>query len=213
MPLEQIRVRIYGHPLYLNEQREYDKLFNPWGAYVLEIDAGTYSGYDVRFVRVKLEVCDRSLIPAKHLLPYRNPNGQRKVHDLEFEIKSDKSETLNAWARRKGGRQYPNGTEFGQTLDPAVVQPPPPPPNTGEGGFVVNGNGLVLRNNNRVFAFETINLDVEVEARLGTGANVVETNTQLTEEVVVSSGVTSDQHNRDVVMMMQDSDTGGRERQ
>lgn len=28
MPLEQIWVRIYGYPMFMNEQAEYDKLFN-----------------------------------------------------------------------------------------------------------------------------------------------------------------------------------------
>lgn len=161
MNLDQIWVRVYGYPLFLNEKREYEKLFNPWGAYVLEIDAGTDSGYDVRFIRVKLEICDRSLIPLKHLMPYRKPNGQRKLYDLEFEIESDKSETLNAWAGRKEGRPYPNGTAFGQNPPPAGAQQPPPPaqPPQGDGGFVFNGSELVLQNTSRIVATETPHVD------------------------------------------------------
>lgn len=148
MPLEVVWVRVYGFPLFMNDQVEYDKIFNPWGAYVLEIDAGTHSGYDVQFVRLKLEICDRALIPVKQKVPYKNPEGKRALYDLEIDIETEKSENLHAWASRKAGRPYPNGTEFG-----SLPVPPPPPPPTGgqgggtrqEGGFVFNGNNIVLR--------------------------------------------------------------------
>lgn len=65
------------------------------------MDVATHGGYDVRFVRVKLEVCDRSLIPAKHMMPFKNPEGQRRLHELEFEIESEKTEGVNAWVGRK----------------------------------------------------------------------------------------------------------------
>lgn len=151
-PLEEIWVRVYGFPMFMNDLVEYEKIFNPWGAYVLEVDAGTHSECDVRFVRLRLEVCSQHLIPQTHLVPYRNLAGKKGLYHLEIEIEGDKSESLHAWARRKNGRPYPSGTEFGQTPGSGSASEPTGNANqpTGERGFFFSSNTLLLKSaNNR----------------------------------------------------------------
>lgn len=41
MPMEVLWVRIYGYSLFMNDKSEYEKKFNPFGAYALEIDTVT----------------------------------------------------------------------------------------------------------------------------------------------------------------------------
>lgn len=113
-PLQSVWVRIYGFPLYFNDLDEYERIFNPFGAFVLEVDPGTHSGYDVRFVRIRFGVCDLALLPRKHHAPYRNAAGFMSVYDLELEIETPATEAIAAWRARLQGRPYPNGTEFGQ---------------------------------------------------------------------------------------------------
>lgn len=132
--LEEIWVRLYGFPLFMNDLVEYEKISNPWRAYVLEIDAGTHSGCDVRFFRLRLEICSRHLIPKSHLVPYRNPAGKTGLYDLEIEIEGEKFESLHAWVGRKKGRPYPSGTEFSQTPGSSGLSRDANQP-SGEGGF------------------------------------------------------------------------------
>lgn len=85
----------------MNEWLQYEKLFNPFGEYVIEIDTATNSGHDVRFVCLRLEICDRKLIHKSHLVPYKSPSAKRCLYNLDTEIETDKAESLSAWARRK----------------------------------------------------------------------------------------------------------------
>lgn len=63
MPLEVIWVRVYVFPMVMNEWIEIEHIFNPFGAFLLKIDTATDNGYDVHFLRLKVEVCDRNRIP------------------------------------------------------------------------------------------------------------------------------------------------------
>lgn len=103
LPFEVIWIRVYGFPLVMNKWSEIEKVFNPFGAYLLEINPATNSGYDIHFLRLKLEMCDRKRILSQ-LVPLRNVAGKRSMYDLDIEIKTEKTESLNAWARRKAGR-------------------------------------------------------------------------------------------------------------
>lgn len=114
LPLDVIWVRVYGFPLVMNEWLEIERIFNPFGAFLLQIDTATDNGYDVHFLRLKMEVCDRNCISKQHLVLLRRVDGRRSMYDLEIEIETPQIENLNTWARRKEGRPYPNGTEFGQ---------------------------------------------------------------------------------------------------
>lgn len=79
------------------------------------MDSATQSGYDVRFVHLQFVVCDLKLLPKTHLVPYRDPTGTITKFEIDIEVEIDQSEPLNAWAIRKRGRPYPNGTEFGES--------------------------------------------------------------------------------------------------
>ncbi|KAF3319911.1 hypothetical protein FCM35_KLT21825 [Carex littledalei] len=143
-PLQTVWVRIYNFPIFLDEFSEYDRVLNPFGAYVQEIDSATRNGYDVRFVRLRLAVCDIKLLPSTHLVPYRDPTGTLTKFDIDIEIENEHTEPLNAWASRKRGRPYPNGTEFGESerrdlggpINPAPRgnSNQPPQSNTQQGG-------------------------------------------------------------------------------
>lgn len=76
MPLEVIWVRVYGFPMVMNEWVEIEHIFNPFGAFLLEIDTATDNGYDVCFLQLKLEVCDKNRIPKKNLVPLRHIDGR-----------------------------------------------------------------------------------------------------------------------------------------
>lgn len=129
-PLQSVWVRIFGFPLHFNDWDEYDWIFNLFGAFVLEVDPGTNSSYDVRFVRVRFGVCDLALLPRKHSAPYINAAGFLSVYDLELEVESPTTEAINGWRARTDGRPYPNGTEFGQRPGPPGTGNPP----GGDGG-------------------------------------------------------------------------------
>lgn len=125
--MDEVWVRIYGYPMYFNDWVEYERILNPFGAFVLEVAPGTHSGYDTRFVRLRLAVCDVNLLPTKHHVPYRNAAGFLSCYDLDIEIETPTTESLQAWRDRIQGRPYPNGTSFRQ-------QPGWPPQGAHPGG-------------------------------------------------------------------------------
>ncbi|KAF3331345.1 disease resistance protein RGA3 [Carex littledalei] len=92
---------------------ELDKVFNPLGAHLLELDPGTGARYDWRFIRAKFGVCDPKLIPSVHYVERLTPSGKIKVFDISIEIENETTESVHAWRARLNGRPYPNGTEFG----------------------------------------------------------------------------------------------------
>lgn len=80
----------------LDEFAEYDWVLNPLGAYVQEIDSATRSGFDVRFVRLKLAVCDLKLLPKTHTVPYRDPAGVMSKYIIDIEVETEHTKPLNA---------------------------------------------------------------------------------------------------------------------
>ncbi|KAF3322706.1 hypothetical protein FCM35_KLT12695 [Carex littledalei] len=113
LDLTPVWVRISGFPKTHWSWSEVEKVFNPLGAHILEIDPGTGGRYDWRFALIKLGVCDVRLIPPIHYVEYLNPSGKIRVFDLHIELENAQTESIYAWTARLNGRPYPNGTEFG----------------------------------------------------------------------------------------------------
>lgn len=49
------------------------------------------------------------------MVPYRDLTGTITKFEIDNEVETDQSEPLNAWASKKRGRPYPNGTEFSES--------------------------------------------------------------------------------------------------
>lgn len=121
--LHSVWVRVFGFPMDKWVWGEFNGIFMPFGAIVLELDPGTLSRYDYRFARIRIGIGNINVLPRHHSLTHRNASGFVSSYDLEFEIETDTSEPVNAWRGRLNGRPFPNGTPFGG-------RPAPPPSNT-----------------------------------------------------------------------------------
>ncbi|KAF3336535.1 hypothetical protein FCM35_KLT19121 [Carex littledalei] len=113
LDLIPIWVRLRGFPKSQWAWAELEKVFNPLGAHLLELDPGTGARYDWRFIRAKFGVCDPKLLPSIHYVERLTPSGKIKVFDISIEIENEATESVHAWRARLNGRPYPNGTEFG----------------------------------------------------------------------------------------------------
>ncbi|KAF3321595.1 Cellular nucleic acid-binding protein [Carex littledalei] len=113
LDLIPVWVRLRGFPKSQWAWVELEKVFNPLGAHLLELDPGTGARYDWRFIRAKFGVCDPKLLPAIHYVEKLSPSGKIKVFDISIEIENENTESVHAWRSRLNGRPYPNGTEFG----------------------------------------------------------------------------------------------------
>ncbi|KAF3340039.1 Cellular nucleic acid-binding protein [Carex littledalei] len=113
LDLIPVWVRLRGFPKSQWAWTELEKVFNPLGAHLLELDPGTGARYDWRFIRAKFGVCDPKLLPAVHYVERLTPSGKIKVFDVSIEVETENTESVHAWRARLNGRPYPNGTEFG----------------------------------------------------------------------------------------------------
>ncbi|KAF3320429.1 Ras-related protein Rab7 [Carex littledalei] len=113
LDLIPIWVRLRGFPKSQWAWTELEKVFNPLGAHLLELDPGTGARYDWRFIRAKFGVCDPKLLPPVHYVERLTPSGKIKVFDISIEVETDTTESVHAWRARLNGRPFPNGTEFG----------------------------------------------------------------------------------------------------
>lgn len=66
--LTSVWVRIHGFPYDLWQWKEFNRLFSPYGAVVLEINSGTHARYDYRFARVRIGIGNP---PPVHSLTHR----------------------------------------------------------------------------------------------------------------------------------------------
>lgn len=98
--LTSLWVRIRGYPHLLWNWFEVDRMFNPLGAVLLEMDAATGSKYDYRFVRARIGICDISLLPPMHWMLHRDATGYVSHFPLEFEVEDENTEPVNAWMGR-----------------------------------------------------------------------------------------------------------------
>lgn len=111
--LQSVWVRVYGFPMDKWVWGEFNGIFLPFGAIVLEIDPGTLSRYDYRFARIRIGIGNLPVLPRYHSLTHRDATGFVSNYELEFEVENDQTEPVNAWRGRLNGRPYPNGTPFG----------------------------------------------------------------------------------------------------
>lgn len=132
--LQSVWVRLTGFPMNLWNWGEFNSVFAPFGAIVLDLDPGTRFRYDYRFARIRIGISDISVLPTDHSLTRRNTNGFVATYDLEFEVETEQTDSVLAWRGRLNGRPYPNGTPFGvrpNAPNPAPFVPPPIPPAEG----------------------------------------------------------------------------------
>lgn len=101
--LTSIWVRIHGFPYDLWVWDEFTRLLSPFGAMVLELDPGTRFRYDYRFARIRIGIGDVSALPSQHNLTHRSPNGFVHTADVDFELESEETESVNAWRGRRNG--------------------------------------------------------------------------------------------------------------
>ncbi|KAF3325449.1 Cellular nucleic acid-binding protein [Carex littledalei] len=130
--LTSLWLRIRGFHRSLWDWPEFDKLLNPFGAIVLEIDPATKNRYDWRFARVRVGACDPALFTTQHWQLYRDATGYVSSFDLQIEVENEHTESVNAWRARAPGRQPPRPPR-GQRTDPsrppgAVAAPMPAAP-------------------------------------------------------------------------------------
>lgn len=124
--LTSVWVRLHGFPYDMWTWEEFSRVFSPYGAVVLELDPGTRFRYDYRFSRVRIGIGDPSALPTQHNITHRDPHGFVTTSDIDFEVETPETESVNAWRGRINGRPYPNGTHFG--VIPPHLQPATPPP-------------------------------------------------------------------------------------
>lgn len=123
--LHSVWVRLYGFPMDKWLWGEFNGIFLPFGAIVLEVDPGTLSRFDYRFARVRIGIENLSVLPREHSITHRDATGFVSTYDLDFEIEMEESESVHAWRGRLNGRPFPNGTHFG-IVPPQPIPPPPP---------------------------------------------------------------------------------------
>ena len=118
---------LFRSPYDLWRWEEFNRLFSPYGAVVLEIDSRTHVRSDYRFARVQIGIGNLTALPKVHSLTHRAPNGFVSTADIEFEPETADTESVNAWRDRLNGRPYPSGTPFGvnPTLQNAPVSSVP----------------------------------------------------------------------------------------
>lgn len=125
--LTSLWVKIHGYPHLLWQWHEVDRMLNPLGAVLLEMDPGAGQRCNWKFVRVRLGICERDLLPKKHWMMTRDPSGYVSCHDLFFEVESERSDTGKP---NKGGVKI--GGSGPVTGKGAKTKPPPPPADTDE---------------------------------------------------------------------------------
>lgn len=124
--MTSVWVRLHGFPYDLWSWDEFSRIFSPYGAVVLELDAGTRFRYDYRFARVRIGIGDASALPAQHNLTHRSPTSFVSTSNIDFEVETAETESIHVWRGRLNGRPFPNGTPFG-TAPPQVTAPPEQP--------------------------------------------------------------------------------------
>lgn len=112
-------LRIHGFNKELWEWNEFEKLLNPFGAVVLELDTATRNKYDWRFARVRVGACDPKLFTEQHWQLYRDMTGYVSNFPLKIEVETDSTEPVNAWRGRGPGHR---------DIDQPRTNPQPPPP-------------------------------------------------------------------------------------
>lgn len=118
-------MRIHGFPYDLWQWEEFNRLFRPCGAVVLEINYGTHARYDYRFVRVRIGIGNP---PPVHSLTHHAPSEFVSTTDIEFAIENANTESVHAWRERLNSRPYHSGTPFGinpTSPGPSVISIPP----------------------------------------------------------------------------------------
>lgn len=91
--LTSLWVKIYGYPHLLWQWHEIDRMLNPLGAILLEMDPGAGQKCNWKFVRVRIGICDRELLPVKHWMMARDATGYVSGFDLLFEIETEKPDS------------------------------------------------------------------------------------------------------------------------
>ena len=119
-------LRIWGFNRNLWEFVEFDRLLNPFGAVVLELDQATRNKYDWRFARVRVGACDPTMFTEKHWQLYRDATGYVSSFDLRIEVETDETEDVNAW-RARGPSKPPPRREPATRGNPNPLPPPPLP--------------------------------------------------------------------------------------
>lgn len=126
--LTSLWLRLHGFSYDLWTWDEFSRVVSPYGAVVLELDPGTRFRYDYRFSRIRIGIGDPTALPRFHNLTHRSPTGFVSTSDIEFEIETATTESVNAWRGRLNGRPYPNGTHFGVAPPPSTEPPRPTSP-------------------------------------------------------------------------------------
>lgn len=122
--LTSMWLRIRGFDRYRWDWVEFDRLLNPFGAVVLELDPATRNKYDYRFARVRVGACDPAFFTEKHWSLVRNMAGYVTSFDLDIEVETEHTELMNAWLTRIpnfAAPQPPRGP-----IHPVRRAPPPP---------------------------------------------------------------------------------------
>lgn len=88
--LTSLLVKIWGYPHLLWQWFEVDRMLNPLGAVLLEMSPPPGQRCDNRYLRARIGVCDRELIPHKHWMIHRDTAGYVSCFDVYFEIKTEK---------------------------------------------------------------------------------------------------------------------------
>ncbi|KAF3338585.1 hypothetical protein FCM35_KLT17422 [Carex littledalei] len=122
--LTSLWLRIYGFNKDLWEWIEFDRLLNPFGDVVLELDPATRNKYDWRFSRVRVGACEPKLFTEQHWQLYRDMTGYVSSFDLRIEVENEHTEHVNAWRARGPGHHNTRGA----APPPPRVTPAPPPP-------------------------------------------------------------------------------------
>lgn len=121
--LTSLWVKIHGYPHLLWQWQEIDRMLNPLGAILLDMDPGAGKKCNWKFVRVRIGICDRELLPKHHWMMTRDATGYVSGSLLNFEIETEL--LVPGPSRKAGGRvKEPKG---GAKSAPPPPPPPPPP--------------------------------------------------------------------------------------
>lgn len=119
--LTSLWVKIHGYPHLLWQWQEVDRMLNPLGAVLLEMDPGAGQKCNWKFVRVRIGICERDLLPTKHWMMARDVAGYVSGFDLYFEVEGERAGLSKG---PKGGIKKTGG---GARNGPPIAPPPPPP--------------------------------------------------------------------------------------
>lgn len=126
LKLISIWVKVRGFPNQLWKWANFEQLFHPYGTVLLDLATPTSELGDWRMARVRLGVCDPTLLPPSRWIMFTDANGFTGRHEVTFEIDKEAGPGHKWLSTKKPGADKDKRGPSGN---------PPPPPRPKERGI------------------------------------------------------------------------------